>query len=74
MDKMGSIMHLKIMKIKSNFNKSTKRMLKMILKIKNLKSFNYIKSQNNNRKFKKMNSKNFIITNKFVKMFKMYKI
>ena len=49
-------------------------MLKMILKIKNLKSFNNIKSQNNNRKFKKMNSKNFIITNKFVKMFKMNKI
>lgn len=67
-------MHLKIMTLKSNFNKSTKRMLKMIRKIKNLKSFNNIKSQNNNRKFKKMNSKNFIITNKFVKMFKMNKI
>jgi len=71
MAKMELIMLIKIKILRCNFNQCMRRTLKLILKIKNT---NNIKFQSNNLKFKITNFKNFIITSKFVKMFKMTKI
>jgi hypothetical protein len=72
--KMELIMLIKIKIIRCNFNQCMRRTLKLILKIKNSKITSNIKFQSNNLKFKITNFNNFIITSKFVKMFKMTKI